>query len=123
MKALTEVELEMMHVIWRKGPCSVAHILDSLSEDRQLAYTSVSTIVRILEQKKFVKSQKEGRGHLYSAILSKEDYQAHITDHFVRNIFDGAPSSLVKHLVQSESLTRSEIQDLKTLLEKREQGV
>jgi len=62
---LTAAELEMMNVIWRIGPCSVAQVQEELLPQRELAYTSVSTIVRILEQKEYVTSQKEGRGHLY----------------------------------------------------------
>jgi predicted transcriptional regulator len=60
-KPLTATELEMMNVIWRIGPCSVARVLEQLSPTRGLAYTSVSTIVRILEQKGYVTSERAGR--------------------------------------------------------------
>src|SRR5687767_14242932 len=74
-KPLTPTELEMMNVIWSIGPCSVMQVVEQLRPVRELAYTSVSTIVRILEQKGYVISSKEGRGHLYKAAVSKEDYQ------------------------------------------------
>ena len=119
-KALTVAELEMMNVIWRIGPCSVAQVLEQLLPQRKLAYTSVSTIVRILEQKGFVTSMKEGRGHLYAAAVSKEAYQATSLKHLVRNVFDGAPSMLVQRLLDSEALTSSDLARIKDLLRKKD---
>src|SRR5687767_6600971 len=102
-KPLTAAELEMMNVIWRSGPCSVAQVQGALRPQRALAYTSVSTIVRILEQKGYVTSQKEGRGHRYAAAVAKEAYQAMSLKQLVRNVFDGAPSLLVRRLLDSET--------------------
>ena len=115
-KPLTEVELEMMNIIWNIAPCTVAQIIEELPKNRDLAYTSVSTIVRILETKKFLKSHKEGRGHLYSPLVRKEDYQNKSIDHMVKNVFDGVPASLVRQLLQSDSLTSKDIEDIKKIL-------
>ncbi len=119
LKALTATELEMMNVIWRIGPCSVAQVVEQLAH-RELAYTSVSTIVRILEQKGFVTSVKEGRGHSYAAAVAKEAYQAMSVQHLVSNVFDGAPSLLVRRLLDSESLSAEELAQIKSLLRKKE---
>src|SRR4051812_43632185 len=108
-KELTAVELEMMNVIWHIGPCSVARVQEQLRPLRDLAYTSVSTVVRILEQKGYVTSEKEGRGHLYAAAVSKERYQALSLKRLVRNVFDGAPSLLVQRLLASEELAPEEL--------------
>lgn len=113
---LTAVELEMMNIIWRIGPCSVNQVLAELPPDRALAYTSVSTIVRILEQKGFVTSQKAGRGHLYSAALDKEDYQENSLEHLVRNVFDGAPSLVVRRLLDSDALNAEDLKQIRALL-------
>src|SRR5688572_25273219 len=118
-KALTAVELQMMNVIWRIGPCSVAQVVAQLLPQRELAYTSVSTIVRILEQKGYVTSKKEGRGHVYEAAVSKEIYQAMSLKQLVSNVFDGAPSMLVQRLLDSETLTSQELAQIKTLLRKK----
>jgi predicted transcriptional regulator len=119
MKPLTAVELEMMNIIWRIGPCSIAQVVEQLREKRELAYTSVSTIVRILEQKGYVRSAKAGRGHLYSAMVAKDDYQAMTLEHMVSHVFDGTPSLLVKRLLDSEALTRDELEQIKVLLRKK----
>jgi predicted transcriptional regulator len=118
-KPLTAVELEMMNVIWRIGPCSVAQVVEQLSAKRELAYTSVSTIVRILEQKGYVTSEKAGRGHLYSAAIAKNDYQAMSLKHLVNHVFEGTPSLLVRRLLDSNALTEEELAQIKSLLRKK----
>ena len=118
-KPLTATELEMMNVIWRIGPCSVAQVVEQLSPTRELAYTSVSTIVRILEQKGYVASEKAGRGHLYSAAVAKEDYQAISLRHLVEHIFEGTPTLMVKRLLDSNTLTEEELSQIKALLRKK----
>jgi len=119
-KPLTAAELEMMSVIWRSGPCTVTQILEQLHPTRALAYTSVSTIVRILEQKGYVTSEREGRGHAYSAAISKETYQARSLKHLLNNVFDSTPSLLVRHLLDAEKLTAEEMAEINSLLRKRE---
>jgi predicted transcriptional regulator len=119
-KPLTGVELEMMNVIWRIGPCSVAQVMEQLSPKRELAYTSVSTIVRILEQKGYVISERAGRGHLYSAAVAKDDYQAMSLRHLVDNLFEGTPTLLVKRLLDSNALTEQELAQIKSLLRRKD---
>ena len=118
--ALTAVELEMMSVIWRIGPCSVADVREQLLPRRALAYTSVSTIVRILEQKGYVTSRKEGRGHLYNAAVSREAYQEKSLNQLVTTVFDGAPSLLVRRLLDSDSLTPEELAQIRSLMRRKE---
>jgi predicted transcriptional regulator len=118
-KPLTETELEMMNVIWRIGPCTVNQILESLPPERPLAYTSVSTIVRILEQKHYVTSEKAGRGHLYAAAVHKDDYQQKSIRYMLENVFDSTPAALVRQLLQSKSLKQSDLHEIRSLLEKK----
>jgi predicted transcriptional regulator len=118
-KPLTATELEMMNVIWRIGPCSVTQVMEQLSPPRGLAYTSVSTIVRILEQKGYVTSERAGRAHLYSAAVAKGDYQAISLKHLVDNVFEGTPTLMVKRLLDSNALTEEELSQIKSLLRKK----
>ena len=110
----------MMQVIWRLGACTVHQVQESLRPERDLAYTSVSTIVRILEQKGYVTSHKEGRGHLYDATITKEAYQAMSLEHLVSNVFDGAPALLVQRLLDSTKLSAEELDRIRATLRKKE---
>lgn len=118
-KPLTATELEMMNVIWRIGPCSVLQVVEQLRPERELAYTSVSTIVRILEQKGYVISSKEGRGHLYEAAVSKEDYQRSTVQRMVTSVFDNTPALLVRRLLDTESLSSDDLAQIRALLRKK----
>jgi len=119
-RPLTATELEMMNVIWRIGPCSVHQVVDALRPQRELAYTSVSTIIRILEQKKYVASIKEGRGHLYQAAVSKQAYQATSLARLVSNVFDGAPTLLVQRLLDSKQLSAEELESIRASMRRTE---
>ena len=119
-KTLTATELEMMSVIWRLGPCTVSQVQEALQPQRDLAYTSISTIIRILEQKGFVDSAKVGRGHQYSAAISKQDYQALSLEHLVSKVFDDTPSLVVQRLLDSDTLSEKELAQIRALLRKKE---
>lgn len=116
-KLLTEVELELMTVLWRLREGSVADVLAALPKERKLAYTSVSTILRILEQKEVLHTRKEGRGHVYIPSLPKQAYEATALGHVVDSVFEGAPMALVKQLLGSGALKEKDIKELKKLLD------
>lgn len=122
LRPLTEVELEMMLLIWKLGPSTVHQVLSLLPKERNLAYTSVSTMLRILEQKSFLKSTKDGRSHVYSPLVSKEAYQSSSAKLFLRRVFDGAPKLLVKHLIENQKLSTDDLRDIQKLLEERTRG-
>src|SRR5262249_4784100 len=120
-RLLTEVELELMTILWQKDGGTVADVLEALPEDRKLAYTSVSTMLRILEQKGIVKSEKVGRGHRYLPAVAKGDYETFALDQVVGKVFGGEPMALVRRLLDAESLTRKDAAALKAWLDEKEQ--
>ncbi len=117
-KMLTETELELMTILWKLGEGSVADVMEHLPAERELAYTSVSTILRILEQKEVLKTRKEGRGHVYTPQVKKSDYEAKAVRHVVDRVFDGTPVALVRQLLDAGELNADDISELKSLLEK-----
>lgn len=118
-KLLTDVELELMTILWMKGEGSVNDVMSELASDRDLAYTSVSTILRILEQKKILKTRKEGRGHIYIPVLKKDEYEKKTIRHVVEKVFAGTPSALVKQLLDTTKMSAAELDEIKKLLEKK----
>lgn len=113
---LTEVELEIMNILWSLNEGSVRDVLARLPEERNLAYTSASTMLRILEKKKIVRSRKDGKSHIYIPVLKKQDYEESTLSHVVTNIFDGTPSNLVKRLVNTSDLSDVEREEIKKIL-------
>ncbi|MCR9214237.1 MAG: BlaI/MecI/CopY family transcriptional regulator [Proteobacteria bacterium] len=116
---LTEVELEFMNAVWAIGKGTVREVMNNLSPPRELAYTSASTIMRILEQKKFLVSIKTEKSFVYSPTISKADYQSKTLQHLSAKLFNNTPSSLVARLVDDENLSDDALQEIKELLDKR----
>lgn len=116
---LTEAELELMGILWKIGGGTVNDVLHALPPGRKLAYTSVSTILRILESKRVLESRKEGRGHVYLPLLDKQSYEATSLQHLVRKVFDGTPSSLVRRLLEDDALSEQELKSIRALLNER----
>lgn len=116
-KLLTETELELMTILWKLEEGSVSEVIEQLPKERDLAYTSVSTILRILEQKGILKTRKEGRGHIYTPHLKKTEYEAKTVKHVVDRVFDGTPVALVRQLLDTVKLDESDLKELKKLID------
>jgi predicted transcriptional regulator len=115
-KRLTEVELELMSILWRLGEGSVSDVIGALPSGRALAYTSVSTMLRILEGKGVLGTRKEGRGHIYVPLLGKQEYEARIVADVVERVFDGAPAALVRQLIDHVDLSDEDVREIRRML-------
>lgn len=116
---LTDVELEFMTGLWAIGEGSVRDVLASLPEDRNLAYTSGATILRILADKGFVESRKEGKTLIYTPLLAKDTYQTRSLQILSRTLFDESPARLVARLVDDDGLTDADLKEIRALVEGR----
>ena len=103
------------------GECAgtVRDVMARLPRGRELAYTSVSTVLRILEEKKLVKARKSGRVHVYRPAISKSQYESRSVRNLVDKIFDGAPSAMVMRLLDDEDLTLDELEEIRRRFEER----
>lgn len=120
-KMLTEVELELMTILWKIGEGSVAEVIEQLPKGRELAYTSVSTILRILEQKEILETRKEGRGHIYIPVLKKAEYESKTLKHVVDRVFEGTPVALVRQLLDTVHLNENDLSEIKKLIQQASQ--
>lgn len=116
---LTPVELELMEILWKLGEGTVHDVIAHLSADRQLAYTSVSTMLRILQQKNILGIKKLSRQHVYHPLLNKKTYATHSIKKIVQHVFSGNSAELVAHLVDKNRLSIEEINALQQLLDSK----
>ena len=116
---LTEVELEFMNELWALGEGTVRDVLQQLPEDRNLAYTSGATILRILEQRGFVTSRKAGKSHVYVPALAKDAYQIRSLNDLSAKLFDGTPASLVARLLNDDALSEESLGQIRALVDRR----
>jgi predicted transcriptional regulator len=115
--AFTDRELDVMGVLWDLGSGTVAEVQERLVDD--LAYTTVLTILRTLEEKGRVRHEEEGRAYRYYAIVGREEAGANAVRRLLRKVFRGSPEMLLTHLVAERGLTSEQIGRMKALLDKR----
>lgn len=118
-KPLTEVELELMTLIWDMGEGTIKDVQNALPKDRDLAYTSVATIMKILESKKILKSQKREKAHVFSPLVSRNEYEAASLRHLAQHVFKGNPTSMVVRLLNEADLSAEELKSIKEILTER----
>jgi predicted transcriptional regulator len=119
IRFLTDVELEFMTKLWDLGDATVRDVQDALGPLRKLAYTSAATILRILEQKGFVTSTKQGKTFVYKTTLSKDVYQSRSLKNLSEKLFDNAPAVLVARLVDDNDLSAEVLDEIRALIDKR----
>jgi predicted transcriptional regulator len=121
---LTPVELELMEILWKINQGTVRDVMANLPKNRDLAYTSVSTILRILQQKKIISVAKSsGRQHIYIPAFSKTKFAAHSVHKIVTQIFSGNSVEMVAHLMNKNDLTRDDINSIQKLLDARKKEI
>ncbi len=110
---LTEAELRIMKLLWRRGESAVGDLVAAMPEGDALAYNSVLTTIRILEQKGYVRHRQEGRAFIYSAKVAEEDAGRVEVRHVLRRFFGDSRERLLLSLLGDEEITPAELQRLK----------
>ena len=116
---LTEAELRLMDVVWDKGRATVAEVAEALPKDLDLAYNTVLTTLRILEDKGYLKhsKSKEGRAFIYRAVVSREQASRSAVRHLLRRFFGNSAEALVLNLLEDEKLGEEELTRVRELLQ------
>ena len=112
MKQLTKAEEEIMQVLWHLQNASVKEVIYELPEPKP-AYNTVSTIIRILENKGFVDYKKQGKGHIYFPLLKKQEYSNQSINNLVDNYFQGSFKSMVSFFVKKNDVN---LKDMEAIL-------
>lgn len=113
----TDRELDVMGVLWDLGSATVAEVRESLSDD--LAYTTVLTMLRILEEKGYVRHEEEGRAHRYFPLVERQAAGTSALSHLLTKLFKDSPELLLTHLVSDRELSEEEIRRMRQLLDRR----
>jgi len=117
-ETLTQAELRIMNVLWLKGSGTVQAILESLSERPALAYNSVLTTIRVLERKGYVKHSKDGRAHVYAALVGRKEATRSEIRHLVGRFFKNSHEQLVLNVLEDQGIDAREIERLRGMLER-----
>jgi len=113
---LTEAELRIMDVLWRKGSGTVQQVLDWLPA--ALAYNSVLTTIRTLEKKGHVKHVKDGRAHVYEPVIGRQEATRFEIRHLVGRFFRNSHEALVLNILQDEAIDAGKLKRLREMLDR-----
>ena len=119
-RPLTDAELEIMHVVWEMGSGTVRQVHEHLNQRRTLAYTTVMTMMGILEEKGHLTRIKQGRAYLYQPVRPKSQVIAGMVDDFVGKVFEGSARPLVLSLIKDRKLSKKDIEEIARLIEEAE---
>jgi len=116
---LTEAEIRLMDVLWRRGPSTVQEVLESLPASLNLAYNSVLTTIRVLEKKGYVRhaKEKDGRAHVYRAVVERATASQSEIELLVSRFFGDSHERLVLNILQTRGIELDELKRLRKILE------
>lgn len=118
----TDGELEILRILWAKGNCTLSEVCDELRKDREVATTTVATMLRVMLDKKLVRRKAAGgRSYQWSAAVSQERTARGMIGKLVDGVFDGSTTALVAHLVETERLSAADLVELEQLVAARRQ--
>ena len=119
---LTEAELRLMDIVWDKGAVTVGEVAEALPGEPGLAYNTILTTLRILEQKGYVRHTKprEGRAFVYRAVVGRKQASRNALRHLVRGFFANSPELLVLNLLDDGDLSPRELRNIRNLLSEGE---
>ena len=115
MERLTRAEEQVMQVLWKRGPSFVKDVVQAMPSPKP-AYTTVSTIIRILEQKGFVQHEAFGKAHRYATKLPKEKYREGQMKRVVKDYFGGSFRDLVSHFMERNDVSAQELDEVLKLI-------
>jgi predicted transcriptional regulator len=117
---LTEGELPLMEVLWKKGRATVGDVVASLPADPPLAYSTVLTTLRILEAKGYLRHTKKGRAFVYEPVIVQEEASRKALGYLVNRFFGGSRELLVVNLLKEEAIGRAELRRIKKMIAESE---
>jgi len=116
----TELELEILKVLWRDGPMTVKQARDALTGFRKLSYSSVTTIMNIMVEKKYLGRRKQGASFIYKPRISQDATTGRMLRDVVERAFDGSTSAVLLKLLESSDLNETEVKTIRDFLDRQE---
>ena len=118
----TAGELEILRVLWTRGPSTVREVYEALSEKKSLGYTTVLKLLQIMATKGTVKRNETQRAHVYEACLPAEQTKRQLAGDMLQRVFEGSASQLMMHALAGGKASREEIEEIRHLLDEYERN-
>ena len=115
----TELELEILKILWASGPSSGRQVCDALAPSRPLAYTSVMTIMNIMVEKGYLKRSKKGAGYVYRARVTQKATTQRMLRDLVDRVFDGSAASVMLNLLEATDIEPQKLEQVRQIIDRK----
>ncbi|PAU95875.1 BlaI family transcriptional regulator [Aliifodinibius salipaludis] len=120
LTSLGETEMEVLNHVWDMGEATVKQVRKRILEDREVAYTTIMTVMKNLADKDLLKYRKDGVTYVYSPAQKPESVRSNIITNLMKKAFKGSPKELVQALVNSDDLTSEDLNEIKSMIDNME---
>lgn len=117
----TESELEILNILWAKGPCTVREIHEVLEQNKEAGYTTSLKLLQIMHEKGLVSRDTSSKTHVYTAAIPQDKVQGQLVKRFIDNVFNGSASQLVMQALGTHKADAAELEKIREYLDKMEQ--
>jgi BlaI family transcriptional regulator, penicillinase repressor len=118
----TDSELEILNVLWRRGPSTVREVQEVLLENKDIGYTTVLKLMQIMAEKKLVRRDESNRTHIYEAEKAQDETQRQLLSDLLDRAFNGSATKLVMQALSSKKASREELAEIRQVLDELEGG-
>ncbi|HLQ45493.1 MAG TPA: BlaI/MecI/CopY family transcriptional regulator [Planctomycetaceae bacterium] len=115
----TELELEILKVVWQIEPANVRQVRDSLAMVRDLAYTTVMTVMSIMTDKGYLTRKKDGRSYVYKAVYREQKASRNILQDVIDRVFGGSTTAVMQHLLETSEIDDDELKQIRSLINRK----
>jgi len=113
----TEKELEILQVLWNKGPCTVREVYETVHTESQTGYTTTLKFMQIMHEKGFVSRVKKGKTHIYKAEISESNTQEHLYNKLLNSVFKGSAASLIMHALGNSKTSKKDLERIQKYID------
>jgi BlaI family penicillinase repressor len=118
----TTSELEILNILWEKGPSTVRDIHEVLTQSKEAGYTTTLKLMQIMHEKKLVKRDETSKSHIYIAVVSQEKMQGQMVKGMIENVFNGSASRLVMQALGNHKTNKKELEEIRKYLDEIEKA-
>jgi predicted transcriptional regulator len=120
----SDLELQVLSVLWDRGPSTVRQVLDAMPDGKERAYTTVLTVLQSLEKKRLVRHKQRGRQYVYRAAADRSGVLAPRLRRLIRHVFGGDPAAVLQHILDGTEVSADDLAAMRELLaeHERQQG-
>ncbi len=116
----TESELEILNILWEKGPCTVREVHEVLEQNKDAGYTTTLKLMQIMHEKSLLLRDASSKSHIYTANVSQQKTQGQLVKRMIDNVFNGSASQLVMQALGHHQTNKAELEEIKKYLEEIE---